>query len=230
MTQKAEEYYRDNPQFYVAVDCIIFAFENDELQVLLQQRNFQPFRGKKTLLGGFLQDGESLEEAAQRVLHLHTGLTNIYMEQVGTFSAIDRDPGARVISTAYYALIDKSLYDSALLEEYDGEWISTDHLPKILFDHTKMIEQARDLLRRKIPFSPVGFNLLPSSFTLAQLQRLYEVILGQEIDKRNFRKRVSEMQFIEKTGEIDKTSSRRGASLFKFNMEKYKQIHEFKLK
>ncbi|MBO4641617.1 MAG: NUDIX domain-containing protein [Bacteroidaceae bacterium] len=230
MTQKAKEYYRDNPQFYVAVDCIIFAFENDELQVLLQQRNFEPFRGEKTLLGGFLQDEESLEEAAQRVLHFHTGLTNIYMEQVGTFSALDRDPGARVISTAYYALINKNLYDSALLKEYDGEWVSTDHLPNIHFDHTKMIEQARELLRRKISFSPVGFNLLPPSFTLAQLQRLYEVILGQEIDKRNFRKRVSEMQFIEKTGEIDKVSSRRGASLFQFNMEKYNLIHEFKLK
>lgn len=221
-----QEFYKENPQFYIAVDCVIFAFENEELQVLLQQRNLEPFRGAKTLLGGFLQDGESLEEAAHRVLRQHTGMQDIYMEQVGTFSALDRDPGARVISTAYYALIDKNRYDSSLLQRYNGQWVNVNALPTIYFDHTKMIEKAREELRFKIQYTPICFNLLPPKFTLYQMQRLYESVLGLEMDKRNFRRRVSEMNYVEKTGEIDKVGSRRGASLYRFNIEKYSQVQE----
>lgn len=224
-----QEYYSRHPRFYHAVDCIIFGFSEGELSLLLLKRKFDPGKGEWSLMGGFVQEGESMDNAAKRVLAELTGLTNVYMEQVGSFGEVDRDPGERVISTAYYALININNYDRQLVEEHNAYWVKIDEVPTLLFDHQQMVDQARLLMKTQAATKPIGFNLLPELFTLTQLQSLYEAINGEPMDKRNFRKRVAEMDYIEKTKLIDKTSSKRGASLYKFNQEDYKKSLKFKL-
>lgn len=222
-------YYSENSKFYISVDCIIFGFDTRNLQILLQERNFEPFRGELSLMGGFLKENESLDEAAYRVLEERTGYKNIYMEQVGTFGAVDRDPGARVVSTAYFTLVDKTKLDHSISNRFGGRWVNVKDLPTLNFDHTKMVKKAVRMLQDRISYKPVGFNLLPQEFTLGQLQALYESILNETIDKRNFRKRIAEMYYIEKTGGIDKTSSKRGAALYRFNFDKYNLEKDFRL-
>ena len=151
------------------------------------------------------------------------------MEQVGAFGEVDRDPGERVVSVAYYALINFDEYDRLKVMEHNAQWISINDMPLLGFDHPQMIEKARELMRQKVSHEPIGFNLLPKLFTLTQLQGLYETILGEPIDKRNFRKRISEMNCIEKTDQIDKTRSRRGAALYKFNDRTYRRDQKFRI-
>ena len=222
-------YYNINPQFYVSVDCIIFGLNEGELSLLLLKRNFEPEKGKLSLMGGFVQNDESVDAAAKRVLKELTGLENVYMEQVGAFGEVDRDPGERVISVAYYALINIDEYDRKLVKKHNAQWINIHDLPELSFDHPAMIEKARDLMRRKASLEPIGLNLLPRLFTLSQMQSLYETIQGETIDKRNFRKKVAEMDYIEKTEMIDKSCSRRGAYLYKFNNKAYNRDPRFKL-
>ncbi len=222
-------YYCINPQFYVSVDCIIFGLNEGELSLLLLKRNFEPEKGKWSLMGGFVQNDESVDDAAKRVLKELTGLENVYMEQVGTFGEINRDPGERVISVAYYALINVDEYDRKLVEKHHAKWINIHNLPELSFDHPEMIEKAKGMMRRKASHEPIGLNLLPRLFTLSQMQSLYETIQDETIDKRNFRKKVAEMDYIEKTNMIDKSSSRRGAYLYKFNDKAYNRDPRFKL-
>lgn len=222
-------YYNINPQFYVSVDCIIFGLNEGELSLLLLKRNFEPEKGKWSLMGGFVQQNESVDTAAKRVLKELTGLENVYMEQVGAFGEVDRDPGERVISVAYYALINVDESDRKLVKKHNAQWINIHDLPELSFDHPAMIEKARELIRRKASLEPIGLNLLPRLFTLSQMQSLYETIQGETIDKRNFRKKVAEMDYIEKTEMIDKSSSRRGAYLYKFNNKAYSRDPRFKL-
>lgn len=222
-------YYSQHPKFYVAIDCIIFGFNGKELKLLLLKRNFEPAKGEWSLMGGFIQDGESADNATKRVLYELTGLDNVYMEQVGAFGEVDRDPGERVISLAYYALIEINEYDRELVNRHNAFWVNIDKLPNLVFDHQQMVEKARDLMRRKASIEPIGFNLLPDLFTLSQLQNLYEAIYGYQLDKRNFRKQVTGMQCIEKTDKIDKTMSKRGAALYKFNEKRYRMAPNFKI-
>lgn len=222
-------YYDINPQFYVAVDCIIFGFNQKGLSLLLLKRGMDPGRGEWSLMGGFVQKDESVDDAAKRVLKELTGLTNVYMEQVGAFGDIDRDPGERVISVAYYALINIDEYDKESVKKHNAYWAEINCVPALLFDHSLMVKQARELMCRKATTEPISFNLLPKLFTLTQLQNLYEAIYGEPIDKRNFRKKVAEMDFIEKTEMIDKTGSKRGAYLYKFNHKAYGKDSKFKL-
>ena len=211
-------YYNINPQFYVSVDCIIFGFDKGSLKLLLLKRNFEPAKGSWSLMGGFVQDGESVDDAAKRVLAELTGLENVYMEQVGTFGEVDRDPGERVISVAYYALININEYDRNLVQQHNAHWAEINEIPPLVFDHPQMVKQARIMLQKKASSEPIGFNLLPSLFTLFQLQSLYEAIYGEPLDKRNFRKRVADLNYIEKTDKIDKTGSKRGAALYKLSL------------
>ena len=222
-------YYSSNPQFYVGIDCIIFGFSDDELHLLLLKRNFEPARGEWSLMGGFVQEGESVDDAAKRVLAELTGLDRVYMEQVGAFGAVDRDPGGRVVSVAYYALINVKEYDRELVQRHNAFWVNIHELPPLIFDHEEMVRQARVLMQRKASTEPIGFNLLPELFTLTQLQSLYEAIYGEPLDKRNFRKRIAEMNCIEKTDKIDKTGSKRGAALYRFNENAYRETQKFKL-
>jgi ADP-ribose pyrophosphatase YjhB (NUDIX family) len=222
-------FYREHPKFYVAVDCIIFGFNKGSLNLLLLKRNFEPSRGKWSLMGGFVQKDESTDDAAKRVLKELTGLDRVYMEQVGAFGEIERDSGERVISIAYYALINIDDYDRELVQNYNAFWTDIDKLPRLIFDHMEMVDKARNRMKQKASCKPIGFNLLPKLFTLTQLQALYEAIYGESMDKRNFRKRVAEMEFIEMTDEIDKTGSKRGARLYRMNSDIYRKTKKFKI-
>lgn len=223
------DYYSKNPRFYVGIDCIIFGFDKKKLSLLILQRNFEPAKGEWSLMGGFVQEGESADEAAKRVLQELTGLKSVYMEQVGAFGEVHRDPGERVISLAYYALIDINAYDHELVHQHNAHWVDVNELPHLIFDHNQMVEKARNAMKQKASCAPIGFNLLPELFTLTQLQNLYEAIYGEPIDKRNFRKRIADMGFIEKTDKIDKTGSKKGAYLYKFNDKAYRKDPRFKL-
>ena len=225
----AKTLYAGVPQFYVAVDCIIFAYENNDIQVLLQKRKIEPFVGEPTLLGGFVGAEESLDDAAHRVLLERTGMRDVFLEQVETFGELDRDPGGRVISTAYYALLNKKLHDTKLIQKFGCEWYSLKNLPMLHFDHGKMLTKAIELLRDRIGYTPVAINLLPTEFTLTQLQRVYEGILGIELDKRNFRKRLKEMPYFAETGKKDKSFSKRAAALYTFDWAMYRQLKYYHL-
>lgn len=222
-------FYQEHTKVFVSVDCIIFGFEDNKLKILIGRRQMDPGRGEWSLYGGFIAANESIDDAASRVLMELTGLSSVYMRQVGAFGKVDRDPGERVISIAYYALINVKDYDDRLRRQYHLEWVNIDEIPPMYSDHQEMVAKARRIMQTKIKTEPVSFQLLPSLFTLTQLQRLYEAVNGEEVDKRNFRKRIKEMEFIEKTELIDKTGSKRGAALYRFNNNMYKEDPNFKL-
>ena len=220
------KYYSEFPKFYVSVDCIIFGFSEGELNLLLFKRNIEPAKGFLSLPGGFIMQDESAEEAATRVLFALTGLNNLYMEQLHLFSAEHRDSGQRVLSIAYYALVNVEDYDKELVLGHHAYWRNINDLPELVFDHSEMVSLALKRLRHKASTEPVGFNLLPEKFTVPQLQALYEAIYGRSIDKRNFRKKIQSMNFLEKLDIKDKSSSKRGAFLYTFNKEQYEKAIE----
>ncbi len=222
-------YYQEYAKVLVSVDVIVFGFDAGKLKILIGKRQLDPGRGEWSLYGGFVGADESLNDAAHRVLFDLTGLRNLYIQQVGTFGSVDRDPGERVISVAYYALINVKDYDDALRQQHNLEWVIVENVPKLYSDHNEMVQMALKLMRTKIKTAPISFRLLPSLFTLTQLQKLYEAVMGEEVDKRNFRKRVKDMDFIEKTELIDKTTSKRGAYLYRFNKRAYDEDPYFKL-
>ena len=222
-------FYNEHSKVFLSVDCIIFGFDDKKLKVLVGRRKMDPGRGDWSLYGGFVGATESVDEAATRTLFELTGLRNLYMRQIGAFGKIDRDPGERVVSIAYYALINVNDYDEKLRLAHGAEWIDVEKLPSLYSDHNEMLTKARKLIQQKMSHEPIGFRLLPSLFTLTQLQTLYEAVYGTELDKRNFRKRVKDMDFIEKTELIDKKSSKRGAYLYRFNNKAYTEDSNFKL-
>ena len=223
------QFYIKEQKILLSVDCIIFGFEQNKLKVLIGKRKMDPGRGEWSLYGGFVRNDESVDDAADRTLHELTGMRNVYMRQVGAFGAIDRDPGERVVSVAYYALINVADYNTKLQTEHEVEWVDIESVPQMFSDHNAMILKARKMMQQKIKTEPISFQLLPQLFTLTQLQRLYEAVNGEEVDKRNFRKRIKEMDFIEKTELIDKVTSKRGAALYRFNKKMYKEDPNFKL-
>lgn len=211
-------YYHEHPRMLVSVDCIVFGFDGSELRVLIGKRKMDPGRGEWSLYGGFVHNNESIDEAASRVLTELAGLRHLYIRQVGAFGNIDRDPGERVISIVYYALINVNDYDEKLREKHGVEWMAINSLPPLYSDHRNMIQKARQMMRETITHEPIGFRLLPKLFTLTQLQKVYEAISGEELDKRNFRKYINDMYYLERTELIDKKSSKRGAHLYRFNL------------
>jgi len=222
-------YYQEHPKFYISTDCIIFGYFDNKLQVLIRPRAMQPGLGELSLMGGFVDDDESVDNAAIRVVEELTGLKDFYIEQVGAFGAVDRDPGERVVSICYYVLIKAADYDEELKEKFNAEWVGITKVPKLYGDHNVMIEKAHKILQEKLSWNPIAFYLIPEKFTLTQLQVLYETIYGETLDKRNFRKKLTEENHIVTTGEIDKTTSKRGANLFRFDFEGYKNDKIFKL-
>ena len=223
------QFYSEHSKVWLSVDCIIFGFDDSKLKVLIGKRQMDPGRGEWSLYGGFVSSDESVDEAATRTLYELTGLRNVFMRQVGAFGKVDRDPGERVVSIAYYALINVKDYEDELLQEHGLQWVNYDDIPKLYSDHNEMVQKARKMMRQKLAHEPVGFRLLPNLFTLTQLQKLYEAVNGSELDKRNFRKRIKEMDYIEKTELIDKSSSKRGAYLYRFNKRVYNEDPNFKL-
>jgi ADP-ribose pyrophosphatase YjhB (NUDIX family) len=222
-------YYNEHSKVWLSVDCIIFGFDEGKLKILIGKRKMDPGRGEWSLYGGFVASDESVDDAATRTLYELTGLRNLFMRQVGAFGKVDRDPGERVVSIAYYALINVNEYDDTLRKVHGAEWMDINEIPQLYSDHNEMVCKARKMMQQKLSQEPVGFRLLPSLFTLTQLQKLYEAVNGAELDKRNFRKRIKEMDFIEKTELIDKKSSKRGAYLYRFNKRAYKEDPNFKL-
>lgn len=218
--------YHSEDKLLLAVDCIIFGFDEERLKVLLIKRGFEPEKGKWSLVGGFLKKEETLETAATRILKLYTGLDDIYMEQVATFSAVDRDPAERTVSTAYYALINITEHSEKLIKEFSAEWFDISEAPPLIFDHDTMVQKALKRLRNRAATEPIGFELLPKKFTMRQLQKLYEAIWDKELDKRNFISKIRSLDILQKLEEKDKTSSRKGSYLYQFDVEKYERGHE----
>lgn len=218
--------YSKHTKYFVAVDCIIFGYDilEKEIKLLLVKRSFDPAKGKWSLAGGFVEPGESLDVAACRVLCSLTGLKNVYMKQLFCYGDVDRDPGARVVSAAYWALIKITDIDQELTERNGAHWQSIKRLPQLIFDHPSMVEKALNELQLQIKIKPAGFELLPAKFTLVQMLDLYEAIYQRSIDKRNFRKKILSMNILEKLEEKEKTTSKKGAFYFRFNKDRYKKL------
>lgn len=220
----SEAIYKAHDKHLVSIDSIIFGFSESQLKLLLIQRKFEPRKGYWSLMGGFVKHDENIDDAAHRILEELTGLKDIYLEQLYTYGDVKRDPGARVISIAYFALINIEQYNFDLGEKHGACWFNFEDVPELIFDHNEMVTKAWKRLKRRTKIQPVGFELLPEKFTLTQLQDLYEAIHQQKLDKRNFRKKILSMDVLEKLEEKDKRSSRRGAYLYRFNKEKYDQL------
>lgn len=215
------EYERPN----LTIDCVVFGLDEEDLKVMLIQRGIPPFEGKWALPGGFAKINETLEETARRELKEETGIHDVYLEQLYTFGDLRRDPRERVITVAYYALVNLGDHQiQATTDAKKAAWFSLDDLPKLAFDHYKILGAAIERLKGKIRYEPIGFELLPEKFTLFQLQRLYEKILEKSLDKRNFRKKISNMGFLIGLDEVEEDVSHRAAKLYRFDEKKYQEL------
>lgn len=224
--ENSQSYYSDYPKFHVALDCIVFGFEDGKLKLLIHRRKLEPAKGQWSLFGGFMKEGESLDDAANRILQELTGLEEIYMEQLQTYGEIHRDPAGRVISVAYYALIPAYKYSVAYSKQYGATWVSLADLPPLIMDHNMMVKKGLRRLRRRASTEPIGFELLPREFTMPQLQSLYEAIFQSDLDKRNFRKKILSLDVLVKLDRKDMSNSRKGAYLYRFDRRKYKKLVE----
>ena len=214
--------YSRQTRMLVAVDCIIFGFDGQDMKLLLIQRAFEPEKGKWSLMGGFVQQDESFEEAASRVLKKLTGLEGVYMEQLHAFSDTYRDPIERTASVAFFSLIDINQYTKQISHEYHAEWFDIKERPKLIFDHEEMVKLAQKELRYQAALHPILFELLPDKFTIPQLQNLYQAIYDTEFDNRNFSRKVLSTGLLVKQKEKDKENSKKGAFYYKLNKRKYK--------
>jgi 8-oxo-dGTP diphosphatase len=215
-------YTYEYPRAALTVDCVVFGFDEGELKVLLIQRGLAKFKGKWALPGGFVRVDETLDDAARRELMEETGLTKIFLEQLYTFGAVDRDPRERVVSVAYYALVKLAAHPAAgASDASDAAWFPVAEPPELAFDHAAILKTALMRLRGKVRYEPIGFELLPQKFTLSQLQHLYEAVLQTELDKRNFRKKILAMELLVPLEEHIRTGAHRPAQLFRFNARKY---------
>jgi ADP-ribose pyrophosphatase YjhB (NUDIX family) len=221
-----EHPYSEHYEHFVAVDVIIFGFDTENLRLLLIERNFQPEKGKWSLMGGFLKKDEDLDHAAARVLKDLTGLEGIYLEQLAAYGDVNRDSAGRVISISYYALINSDKFDDSYISQFKARWFGIDEVPELIFDHNLMVEKALKRLRRRCRSQPVGLELLPEKFSLPQLLKLYEAIYQQEFDKRNFRKKILSFGVLKKLEEKDTESSKKGAFLYTFDKDKYERLVE----
>lgn len=214
------------PRPALTVDCVIFGLdESSKLKILLIQRALDPFKGDWALPGGFVDMQEDLEAAALRELAEETGVKDVFIEQLYTFGKPGRDPRGRVVSVAYYALVNLGEHPVQAASDADHvEWFELDQLPRLAFDHDQIVEVATDRLRGKVRYQPIGFELLPEQFTLSQLQKLYETILGvKQLNKRNFRKRILDMGILREAGKQEGVAHR-PAILYRFDKAKYEQL------
>jgi len=218
--------YGEQHKILVATDCIVFGFDEGILKLLVFKRRIEPFQGEWSLLGSFVNGDESVTDAARRVLFQFTGLEYIFLKELKVYDDVERDPGARCISIAQYALIRIHDYDKGQVASHGAKWFAIDDLPTLVLDHNRMIRDALDRLRQKTTRKPIGFELLPDKFTIPQLQLLYEAIYQKKLDDRNFRKKLLSFDLLIKLPEKDKTTSRKGAFLYRFDFDKYKKLEE----
>jgi 8-oxo-dGTP diphosphatase len=220
-------YTYEYPRPALTVDAVVFAFDDQDLKVLLIQRALAPFAGKWALPGGFVHMDEMLEAAVRRELKEESGLGNVFLEQLYTFGEPNRDPRGRTVSVAYYALVKLADHQlAASTDAKDAAWFPLTDLPPLAFDHERIVEVARRRLQGKVRYQPIGFELLPKKFTLSQLQHLYETVLERPLDKRNFRKKILAMGLLIDTGEIQQDVSHRAARLFAFDQRKYQALEK----
>lgn len=213
------------PHPAVTVDCVVFGLADDELNVLLIQRDLEPYQGAWALPGGFVKMDEDLTTAARRELQEETGVRDVYLEQLYTFGEPDRDPRERVITVAYFAIV--NLFEHPVAASTDARragWFRCDEPPELAFDHARIVAMATDRLRAKVHYEPIVFEFLPEKFTLRAVQRFYETVLGHELDKRNFRKKMHGTGLLVPTEEVEMDVAHRAAQLYRFDRERYDRI------
>ena len=220
------DYYKNQSKFYVAVDCVVFGYEKGELKLLLYPRAFEPVKGSWSLMGGFVQEKESAENAACRVLEQTTGLQNIFLEQVGAYTNPERETVERVISISYYALIRIDRYKKSFADKFGAKWWPINEVPELIFDHDKMVKDALKKLQQKAGNSLVGSELLPRNFTLLQLRKLYEAIYQRRFDPGNFRKKILSLEVLEKLDIKNSTESKKGAYYYRVKANKVEEEQE----
>ena len=226
--------YSSSQKITVAIDCVIFGFDSEKLNLLLFKRKVNPFKGSWSLIGEVLENNLSLDKSASEILYKLTGLENIYLKQLKTYGELNRDPAERVISIVYFSLIRVDEVRLKEIENTDAKWFAFNELPELILDHSQMVEDSISELRNIAKDQPLGFELLPKLFTLPQLQTLYESIYNNKFDSRNFRKKILTLNVLEKTNLKDKSTSRKGAFLFGFkesilnNSQKNKGIYNTK--
>ncbi len=213
------------PRPALTVDCVVFGLDDEDLKALLIRRGLEPFEGSWALPGGFVRVGESVDDAARRELQEETGLERVFLEQLYTFGRPDRDPREHIVTVAYFALVNiRDHRVRAATDAREADWFSVAQLPALAFDHQQILDRALTRLQGKVRYQPIGFELLPRKFTLYQMQHLYETILERSLDKRNFRRKVRAMGFVETTNEIEKDVAHRAARLYRFNEKKYRRL------
>ncbi len=218
--------YTDVDKILVAIDCIIFGFQEGNLKILLFKRKVAPFEKEWSLIGSFVKVSENIKEASNRILEEITGLKGVYLKELRSYGNVSRDPGARVISIAHYALIKIDQFQLSTSDEFESQWFNMSDMPILILDHKKMVDDALNKLRQKIKTQPIGFELLNEKFTLTELKALYDSIYGYTLDRGNFRKKILGMKILDKMEEKDKANSKKGAFLYKFNEQKYKALLE----
>ncbi|MBL8793842.1 MAG: NUDIX hydrolase [Planctomycetia bacterium] len=215
------------PRPALAVDAVVFGLDDAELKVLLIRRDLEPFRNRWALPGGFVRVEESLEQAVRRELQEETGIGQVFLEQLYTFGDVGRDPRERVVAVAYYALCKLSDHSiKAATDARDAAWFAVSEARHLAFDHDRILNVALERLKGKVRYQPIGFELLPPQFTLSQLQRLYETLLEQPLDKRNFRKKILGMDFLVALDEVQKDVAHRAARLYRFDDRKYRRLQK----
>ncbi len=219
------KYHYDYPRPALTTDCVIFGFDGGELKLLLIEREKKPFKNRWALPGGFVFIEEATEDCAKRILLEKAGIKNVFIEQLYTFSDVKRDPRERIISVSYFALVNKHQYELiAGRDTIKAEWFELSKLPKLAFDHRKIVKTAIQRLRGKVSYQPIGFELLSEKFTLTQLQALYESILEIDIDKRNFRKKILGMGLLQPLEEKEKNVAHKAARYYSFDKKAYKEL------
>ncbi len=225
--EKKSSYTYKYPHPSVTTDCVIFGFDGRDMRILLVERGLEPYKGSWALPGGFLKMDETVEECAKRELKEETNVSNVFLEQFHTFSAVDRDPRERVLTVAFYALVKPSDYEVIGGDDAaNAQWFEQNELPPLAFDHEEVINMAKECLKEKLRTKPIAFKLLNDKFSMTELQTLYEVILGTKYDRRNFYRKAISSGFLAEEGVSDKVQASRRPNLYSFDEERYEQSDE----
>lgn len=220
------QYYSDVGKLLIAVDCLIFGYDirDEELKVLLFRRKVKPLSNRWSLVGSFVKENEDLRSAATRVLEEFTGLENVFLKQLKCYGKVKRDPGARVISIVYWSLIQLEDQKQHIVNSHGAKWFNVHNIPELILDHEEMITAGLQRIKGITQHFPIGKELLPEFFTLPQLYRLYKSIYQEDIDDRNFRKKLLATKLLIKQNHKDKSTSKKGAFYYKFDTKKYEEL------
>ncbi len=215
-------------KIWVSIDSLVLGYDpaEENLKILLFQRQVEPFANEWSLIGGFVNPEEHIEHAAKRILYAFTGLNNVFLEQLSVFGQSDRDPGGRVVSILYWSLIKLDTVHIDTAQSHGAKWFDIHLIPSVVMDHGQMIQKGIDTLKKNAAISPIGFELLPDRFTIPQLLKLYEAIYDRQIDDRNFRKKILATNILRRLDEKDKSASKKGAYLYEFDQDQYRKLKQ----